>query len=316
MKKITLALLLTSIFTTNASAEGIYQNLDTILKGIETAAGAVSKVSTVSDNYAAETKTDSSVDEILMKYKDKNPLFMGGYVNQNGKGSMEIHSTECVDNNFKNYERLYKNSLNSGDSTAAQIHAEKLAGGLASCALSKYPYVQGYNKQHFVRRTGEILSNIAIITNSYEVKDEAEKLLNASGAGKAQIEKMNKAFGLGAAVTNKPLISASPYAIVSMKNRNAAAFDRKFSGQIIEVTGNVTKVNGNERKVEFSLKGANKDEDSLAWSDYVYCLVTNESEIIKSEAFGVGDKVKIKGYYEKGILNKINLNECSVRSAK
>lgn len=316
MKKTALALMMATLISTNASAEGVYQSLDTILKGIETVAGTVSTVSTATDKYTSETKSDSSVDEILKKYNDKNPLFMGGFVNQNNSRGLEIHSTECVDKTFVNVERLYKNALNSGDSTTAQIYAEKIAGGYSSCALSTYPHMQGYNKQYFVKRTGEILSNLAIITNSYEVKGEAEKLLNASGGGKSHIEKMNKAFGLGEAVSDKPLISASPYTIVSMKSRNVAAFDRKFSGKIIEVVGTVTKVNGNERKVEFSLKGANKDQDSLAWSDYVNCLVTNEAEIIKSEAFGVGDKVKIKGYYEKGVLNKINLNECAVRSAK
>lgn len=317
MKKTTLALVLSGIVSMNASAAGFFETLDSALKGIENAAGKVAEQGKItqqpSETQVLGSQNESALNEILQKYKDENPKYLGSVATIGS--TMGIYAVGCVDETFADEERQFKNALKSGDAGFAIARAQLLAGGYASCALSPDPYINGYTKKDFVHRTADVVSVLAMISSSYEAKEDAEALFKWSGTENGQIAAMNKSFGLNAAVQDAASLSANPYTLVDMKNRNSVAFNRKYEGKVIESVGVVTKISGNERAMKFSLKGSNKDKDHISWSDYVVCNVTNKEEMIKAENYGIGQKVKIKGIYKDGSLGSIELNECGVRPA-
>lgn len=313
MKKTTLALVLGGIISMNASAAGFFESLDTVLKGIENAAAK-----SAGTNGTTGTRNDSSVDDILIKYKERHFVAVNVetvYERRNGDLKGVITAKNCTNSDIAYHERQLKNSINSGDLTSSKVSATMLIGLLSNCATTELAYPEPHTKQEFIHRTGDALSNYAIISKSEEAKADAETLLNWGGTDTGQIAAMNKAFGLNTAVQDAASLSANPYTLVDMKNRNPVAFDRKYEGKIIETVGVVTKVYGNDRNVQFSLKGSNKDKDHISFSDYVVCNVTNKDEILKAENYGIGQKVKIKGIYEKEVMGSINLIECSVRPA-
>lgn len=136
------------------------------------------------------------------------------------------------------------------------------------------------------------------------------------GAAKAitQLDNLVRKETAKESATNKAQVVDS-YSFVRQLRENSFGFWRKNTGQLVVISGPVTRVSGDDRGVWVTLDGAPKSKpvQERAFGDEVGCYITVSSEIDKAALLKVGQNANLMGNVKKGEYNNIELDKCSIK---
>lgn len=305
------AMAILSAIAFNASAA---PNINNILNQVFSSSG--SSDSTSSDSNKKRSTGDKNVDQVLTKYGSigKQGAAIIDYSLQGPLGEGKIVST-CSKGMLDIGHKMLSDNMKSDPKYSLEVAKSNLSYS-SQCALleEKYEYKDSVAQSDFVYSSGYFLAVDAILSKDMEKKTDAETLLShVNGPGDSMIKFMNKSFGLNAPVKSSADFSGSAFAMVNARSANQFAFDQKYEGKVMEVTGKLNDIRGinDNNGVFLVVKGSNKGKDLINFSDFVQCQVTNPDEIKKTYSLKRGDQIKFKGIYEKKSLYLL-VKDCGI----
>lgn len=320
--KLTVALLLTGAVSMNANATNLLDGIGAVIDGVGKVANtiltipeSVGQVTSSTNGTTANTaKMTGDVLTLLSYYKDVQPSSKFGVSRQSN--DVQLVATGCSTSSFDVMTEQFNRYTKGGDLDMAQYQLEGMVSSFADCALiaseGKHKIPSGSSKETYVFKTGQHLSLLARMTTKKKQKDDAIKFLQWSGLDVSGVEeaKLNEAFGLGAVNKSGLAMKFSAKQVVAEKEANSRAFDKKYLGKQLAVTGKIDRIHGDEDYVYVTMRGTGKDNAN----DVIHCKITNKDEMDKSDRFATGQKVTVYGTYEViGLGIGVDLNNCAIK---
>ncbi len=212
------------------------------------------------------------------------------------------YSVNCVPEMFKENEKAALAKINSGDLAGGGTDAKLNAQEIAICAVKRHKLTMDMAEQI----AGQNLAESAIALHragmdTLETKTSANNaltLLNLNASQNADIISSLKSSGVlpiaPPTAADNAAVTMTAAAAASQLMSNSFAFNQKYNGKTMKITGKVRAITGGQT-VFIAMDGVPQADPGI--NDQVDCTITNPSYMNAATSISKGQKVTVQGVY-------------------